>query len=166
MNRRRDARERVLQALYAHELGGGDVDHVIKTLIRPKLKDHPVALDFAISLLVRTLDHAREANRYIAEHAKNWAVGRIAVIDRILMRMAIVEFLKFEDIPPKVSINESIEIAKRYSTAQSGKFINGILDAVLEDLKKDGVLRKTGRGLVGMGTDLEETPPAEVTEVE
>ncbi len=166
MNRRRDARERVLQALYAHELGGGDVDHVIKTLIRPKLKDYAVALDFAIRLLARTLDHGEEANRYIAEHAKNWAVGRIAVIDRILLRMAIVEFLHFEDIPPKVSINESIEIAKRFSTAQSGKFINGILDAVLEDLKKEDSLRKTGRGLVGMQPASEGTPPVEVTEVE
>ena len=64
--------------------------------------------------------------------------------------MAICELLTFEDIPPKVSINEAIEVAKRYSTSKSGKFINGILDAVLISLQREGRLRKKGRGLLGM----------------
>ena len=78
----------------------------------------------------------------------NWDLSRIALIDRILLRMGICEILFFPDIPPKVSINESIEIAKDYSTSSSGKFINGILDAILDDLKKDGKLNKKGRGLL------------------
>ena len=64
--------------------------------------------------------------------------------------MAVCEFLSFEDIPPKVTINEAIDIAKRYSTDKSGKFINGILDATLLDLQKQGRLKKSGRGLIGM----------------
>ena len=70
------------------------------------------------------------------------------MIDRILLRIGIVELIYFPDIPPKVTINEVIEIAKDYSTSNSNKFINGILDAVLSDLKKSGKLNKTGRGLI------------------
>jgi N utilization substance protein B len=75
-------------------------------------------------------------------------MNRIALIDKILLRIGICELLHFPDIPPKVSINESIEIAKDYSTAGSAKFINGILDAILAEEKKEGKLNKTGRGLV------------------
>lgn len=150
VSKRRSARECVLQALYAHELGGGDVDHVLKTVIDPKLDENPINRNFAISLLVRVIEYEEKASQLIASHAKNWDVARIAVIDRLLLRMAITEFLYFEDIPPKVSINEAIEIAKRFSTDQSSKFINGILDAVLEELQAEKQLRKTGRGLVGL----------------
>ena len=75
-------------------------------------------------------------------------MNRIALIDKILLRMGICELLYFPDIPPKVSINEVIEIAKVFSTAGSGKFINGILDAILSELKTTGNLKKTGRGLM------------------
>jgi N utilization substance protein B len=75
-------------------------------------------------------------------------------VDRLTLRMAITEFLHFEDIPPKVTINEAIEVAKSYSTEQSGTFLNGILDAVLKTLKTEGRLRKSGRGLVDI------TPPS------
>jgi len=74
--------------------------------------------------------------------------GKNALIDRILLRMGITELLFFPEIPPKVSINEVIEIAKEYSTSNSGKFINGILDAILSDLKLNSNLNKSGRGLI------------------
>ena len=70
--------------------------------------------------------------------------------------MGIAEFLYFEDIPPKVSINEVIDIAKEFSSANSGKFINGILDAILSELKKTGVLKKVGRGLINNNISNEE----------
>lgn len=139
-----------MQALYARELAEGDVQHVIDTILRPHLKDDPGSLGFATRLFLRSLDHAEEADRVIAEHVKNWDVSRIALIDRLLLRMAICEFLAFEDIPPKVTINEAIEVAKKYSTPRSGQFINGILDAVLLQLQEEGRLKKSGRGLVGM----------------
>nr|WP_243663960.1 transcription antitermination factor NusB [Rhodothermus marinus] len=69
--------------------------------------------------------------------------------------MAICELLAFEDIPPKVSINEAIELAKKYSTEKSGQFVNGVLDAVVLDLQRQGRLKKSGRGLIGMETLLQ-----------
>lgn len=139
-----------MQALYAREIAGGDVRHFIDTLIRPRLKDDPENLKFAESLFLRTLGRTDEVDGIIGKHTENWALSRIALIDHIVLRMAIVEFLTFEDIPPKVSMNEAIEVAKRYSTPKSGQFINGILDAVLVELQDGGKLKKSGRGLVGM----------------
>ena len=139
-----------MQALYAFELGGDEALHVIDTVIKPHLSDTPERLKFATSLFLRVIENTEEADQAIAQHTKNWDISRIALIDRLLLRMAICELLSFEDIPPKVSINEAIEVAKRYSTSKSGKFINGILDAVLLDLQHTGRLKKSGRGLVGM----------------
>ncbi|MFB3131772.1 MAG: transcription antitermination factor NusB [Rhodothermales bacterium] len=150
MSSRREARERVMQALYAFELGGGDAPHILDTLIRPKLTKDAAVRTFAERLFLRTLDYAEEADKLISQHADNWDLTRIALIDRVLLRMALSEFSRFEDIPPKVTINEAIDIAKRYSTNKSGKFINGILDATLLDLQKQGRLNKSGRGLIGM----------------
>jgi len=150
MSSRREARERTLQALYAFELGGGDASHVLGNVIEPGLKDDREAIEFATSLFLRTLDFAGEADETLVEYTKNWELSRIALIDRILLRMAMCEMLSFPDIPPKVTINEAIEVAKRFSTAKSGQFINGILDAVLLDFQKSGRLKKSGRGLIGM----------------
>lgn len=139
-----------MQALYAREIAGGDVRHFIDTLIRPRLKDDAENLKFAESLFLRTLGRTEELDEMIGRHTDNWDLSRIALIDHIVLRMAIAELLTFEDIPPKVSINEAIEVAKRYSTPKSGQFVNGILDAVLLDLQDGGKLKKSGRGLVGM----------------
>ena len=77
----------------------------------------------------------------------NWDFERIAILDRVILRMAICELKYFKEIPPKVSMNEAIELAKLFSTEKSGQFVNGILDAVFEDLEKAGELGKAGRGL-------------------
>ncbi len=122
----------------------------MRTVVRPALNKDEHAFNFAVSLLARTVEHRDVARELIERHAENWHLSRIAVIDRLLLQMAITEILTFEDIPPKVSINEAIDIAKRYSTVRSGQFINGILDAVLESLMAAGKVRKEGRGLVGM----------------
>lgn len=139
-----------MQAIYAFELGGDEAQHVLETVIQPRLKDDPESLKFATKLFLKSLDARKEAEELVVSYTKNWELSRIALIDRILLRMAICEMLHFEDIPPKVTINEVIEVAKTYSTAKSGKFINGILDAVLVDFQKAGRLKKSGRGLVGM----------------
>jgi len=150
MSSRREVRERVMQALYAYELGGGAPEHIIRVILKPDLDDEDGIQDFAVRLFLFTIDLAEEADRIVAQHAENWDLSRIALIDRLVLRIAICELLKFEDIPPKVSINEAIEVAKRYSTEKSGKFVNGILDATLVALKSEGRLKKSGRGLVGM----------------
>lgn len=153
MGNRRKAREYVMQALFAHELGDSDAEHTIKTILKPARDNiDSDTYDFSVTLFLRTLDHIRELDKIIAEHAKNWEVERIAVIDKILLRMALTEFLYTEDIPPKVSINEALEIAKTYSTPRSSRFINGVLDAALDSLKEEGRITKRGRGLIGMNS--------------
>lgn len=150
MSNRRQAREHVMRALYALELAEGTPDHAIHTLIEPPLEDDPSSLDFATKLFRRTVERKKEADQIISAHAENWDLDRIAAIDRSLLRMATCELLTFEEIPPKVSIDEAIEIAKKYSTPKSGPFINGILDSILMQLQREGRLQKSGRGLIGM----------------
>jgi len=84
----------------------------------------------------------------IAERTKNWESERIALMDTILMKMAICELLNFPSIPVKVTINEYLELSKDYSTPKSNSFINGILDKILGDLKKTNTIKKIGRGLI------------------
>ena len=150
MSSRREVREKVMQALYAYDVSGSEAKHVIDTVLKPDLAADDTSFKFATKLFLRALDNRDEADRLVEAHVQNWDMGRMALIDRILLRMGITEFLAFEDIPPKVTINEIIEVAKKYSTARSGQFINGVLDAVLLDLEREGRLRKSGRGLVGM----------------
>ena len=98
--------------------------------------------EFARELLRTTIDKKEVALEYIKPKLKNWDPDRIAVLDMLLMRMGVCEFLFFETIPPKVTINEYIDLAKEYSTQQSGQFINGILDNIHKDLVKDDKMHK------------------------
>ncbi|MFQ5769284.1 MAG: transcription antitermination factor NusB [bacterium] len=145
MSRRR-ARELALRALYAHELSGNVVEVIIEDMIRHCDEDEKVK-DFACNLLKISVQNKEHCDNLIIQKTQNWDFERIAVIDKLILRLAICEFLFFEDIPPKVSIDEAIEIGKQYSTERSGQFINGILDSILVDLKKQDLLKKTGRGL-------------------
>ncbi len=146
MFKRRIVRERVLQILYAFELNNESLQ-ILTDSILSDLTDS-VDRKFANDLVNRVVIHINELDVKIKERVDNWEMGRIALIDKLLLRMGICELFYFPDIPPKVSINECIEIAKIYSTAGSGKFINGILDAILNELKSRGELNKSGRGLV------------------
>lgn len=143
---RRRGRELALYALYAFEMTKNPVEQIKKEVIESEEKNQ-VIISFAEELVNITINHSKNLDDLIGRWAHNWEFSRIAIIDKLILRIAISEFLYFEDIPPKVSIDEAIEISKKYSTEQSGKFINGILDSVLNDLKKLGQIRKTGRGL-------------------
>ncbi len=103
---------------------------------------------FIIDLFNKVVAFEQEYQKLIAEKTKNWEAERIAVMDTLLMRMAIVELVHFSSIPIKVTMNEYIEIAKEFSTPKSNSFINGILDKILADLKAAGKIRKVGRGLI------------------
>jgi N utilization substance protein B len=150
--RRRIIRERVVQALYAFEIGGDPVEHVVGTILTG-LKNNPAAYEFARKLVQQTITHTPEIDTVIREKVTNWDFKRIAVLDRLILRMGICELLYFKEIPPKVSMNEAIELAKLFSTQRSGQFVNGVLDAVLNDMKAAGGLTKAGRGLYeGDGT--------------
>ena len=144
--KRRIVREKVLQILYAYEMNHDGHKQIVLSLLKDV--DDPLDKEFANELISKVIKYSDDFDKKIKERVANWEMNRIALIDKVLIRMGICELLYFPDIPPKVSINESIEIAKEYSTARSGKFINGILDAILTELKENGKLNKSGRGLV------------------
>jgi len=104
--------------------------------------------NFMETLFQNTLGQAEENEALITEAAANWDLDRIALIDRILMKMAIAEARSFESIPLKVTLNEYIELSKYYSTPKSSGFINGILDQLFNEMKADKRIVKVGRGLL------------------
>ncbi|MEJ2506815.1 MAG: transcription antitermination factor NusB, partial [Ignavibacteriaceae bacterium] len=128
-SKRRIVREKVMQVLFANEMNKDSLQLQINEI----LSDIEAGSDrdFANDLIKNVLEHVEDFDSMIKTRVANWEMNRIALIDRILFRMGICELLCFSDIPPKVSINEAIEISKEYSTAGSAKFINGILDAIL-----------------------------------
>jgi len=99
-------------------------------------------------LFVKCIESDDEFTKLVADKTSNWEPERIALVDMLLMKMALCEILKFPQIPVKVSINEYLEVAKLYSTPNSHGFINGILDKIQLDLRKQNKINKTGRGLV------------------
>jgi N utilization substance protein B len=103
----------------------------------------PDKWDFAKTLLNTVLEKSEHLESFIIPRLKNWDAERIALLDMIIMKMGVAEFLYFETIPPKVTINEYIDIAKEYSTQQSGQFVNGILDNIHKELQQQGKLHKT-----------------------
>lgn len=145
-NKRRGLREKVLQILYAYEMNGEGLSYLTEGILTDLEQEED--REFCRALVYKIVASKKILDERISERVDNWELNRIALIDKLLLRMAISEILFFPDIPPKVSINEVIEIAKNYSTPNSGKFINGILDTILSDLKDKGELNKTGRGLI------------------
>ena len=130
MKRRSRARELALQTLYQVDLTREtERANVDAFLDEQEAEEEP--REFARALVHGTLEHQEEIDEKIAEVTQNWAISRMAVIDRNVLRLAAHELLHREDIPPKVSVNEAIEIGKRFSTTNSGAFINGILDKIM-----------------------------------
>lgn len=149
--RRRTIREKVLQVLYAHEISQEPITNVIDYILTD-LQNYKADFDFAKQIIYKVLQHQEELDEIIKTKVANWEFSRIAVIDKFLLRIGICELIYFDEIPPKVTINEAIEIAKNYSTDKSSKFINGVLDSVYEQLEKDKKLTKSGRGLISSST--------------
>lgn len=104
-------------------------------------------IEFGNSLANMIVNKQDYLNELMDEFTQNWELDRIAKIDRYLVQSAICELLYFEEIPPKVSINEAIEISKKYSTDRSKMFVNGVLDSILKKLTNEGKIIKKGRGL-------------------
>jgi N utilization substance protein B len=156
---RREARERAVQFLFQHDLNppenldaalehfwhaqrvAAHVDDKKATWgerieLPPPTADEAALRLFADPLIRGTIEHRDECDTIIKKHAKNWDLHRIATVDRNIMRLAIFEMLHRDDIPPVVSINEAVDIAKKFSTQDSGKFVNGILDKVKGELMR------------------------------
>ena len=130
---RRAARQCVLKALFAYQFSKNEtIDQLVSE--NPELKDNN---DFIRSLFDIVLDHVKLTEDIIKSHLENWEIDRVALIDKILLKMGICEIYFIDDIPPKVTISEMVEIAKIYSTDESPVFINGILDAVFKNYIKE-----------------------------
>jgi N utilization substance protein B len=147
MRKRRKARELALQRLYAHEISGNSLGKILDELAED-FKGDPDIEAFASALLRRCIENKELLDKDVESLIKNWDFSRIALVDRLILRLANCELLYFDEIPPKVTINEAIELAKLFSTAKSGRFVNGILDSLLKKLKQENRLAKSGRGLM------------------
>lgn len=160
MGMRREARERAVQFLFQYDLNRPDDLELAlnqfwesqsaaavaeekapatwgeKRELPPVTPAEAATRTFAEGLIRGALEQQIEIDQQIRKYAKNWDLNRMAVVDRNVLRLAIYEMLFREDIPPVVSINEAVDIAKRFSTEDSGKFVNGILDRVKSDLMR------------------------------
>ncbi len=129
MKKRTQARELALQILYQINITGDDANNSLNNFWK-KHRASPQIKEFAIELVTGTVTNLRKIDQTISKCTENWQIGRMAVVERNILRMACYELLFMEDIPPKVSINEAINIAKKFATPQSGKFVNGVLDKI------------------------------------
>jgi N utilization substance protein B len=160
MGKRREARERAIQFLFQHDLNPpDDLDAALeqfwesqrtavlaeekakaswgeKTELPPPTADEAAVRLFADPLIRGAIENRDESDGLIRKYCKNWDLPRIAAVDRNILRLAIYEMLHRDDIPPVVSINEAVDIAKRFSTQDSGRFVNGILDSVKAELMR------------------------------
>lgn len=173
---RRLAREKVLQILIANEICELPVEQLFEHIFfrdfnfeesKEIVNDHKILtpsevleieadipvvwkdndIKFATNLIMLTKEYKALNTEILIKFADNWEIQRMAIIDKYLMLIAITEILYCPDIPSKVSINEVLDIAKSYSTDKSSVFINGILDKILISMKKEGKIKKEGRGL-------------------
>lgn len=138
MRKRTKAREYVVQMLYQVDITGGNWQETLKNFwefneqedISAELKE------FSAELLGGVAEHMQEIDKKISKYAANWQLERMAFVDRNIMRLGCFELIFREDIPPKVAINEAVELAKKYSGSESGKFVNAILDQIKIEKEK------------------------------
>lgn len=138
----------VMQGMVAKTIKNFTSEDPFKNKLTPISQDWAEDSKFVQDLFTYTLKNNKEYQELIAERTKNWESERIALMDTILMKMAICELLNFPSIPVKVTINEYLDLSKDYSTPKSNSFINGILDKILGDLKRTNTIHKVGRGLI------------------
>lgn len=130
---RRLARETALKAAYIREMRGCSPEEALQDPLA--CEDHSLPA-YAVRLLTHVERFREHLDDVIRAKVERWEFHRIAVLDRLILRLATAELLYFPDVPPKVTINEAIEIAKLYSTEKSGRFVNGVLDAIWNDFNK------------------------------
>lgn len=130
MRKRTQARECVLQILYQHEINSVPVDELFGRFWEQNPVESEEIRTFAEEIVRGTIDRLAEINAVIDKYAENWDMNRMAMVDRNILRFACYELLFRADIPPKVTINEAVNVAKKFSQEDSGKFVNGILDKI------------------------------------
>lgn len=138
----------VMQGMVAKTIKNFTSEDAFANKLTPISQDWDEDSKFVEDLFIYTLRNDKDYQALIAERTKNWESERIALMDTILMKMAICELLNFPSIPVKVTINEYLDLSKDYSTPKSNSFINGILDKIMGDLKRTNSIKKIGRGLI------------------
>lgn len=141
---RRLARRIALQVLFTNEFLREEVDSVVHRVaesLEEKLSP------FSRELIDKTSEHEEPLNDLIRKHLRNWDYQRVAVLDRVLIRMALCEIVHFPDIPVEVTINEALEISKDFSNLKSRRFVNGILDSIYKELKSQNRLNKNAMSM-------------------
>lgn len=137
MRKRTKARECALQVLYQIDITKDSAEILLPLFWEGKEIEAEVK-DFATMLVNGTVGNLQNIDEVITKYASNWKLKRMAVIDRNILRLSTYELLYCKDIPPKVSINEAIDLAKKYGDVDSGKFVNGILDRINKEELPDG----------------------------
>ena len=133
---KRQARIITLQVIYAHEFKGSDLADTCEFMLDEGNPPIENVIKYGKQLSSLIFQHAIEVDEIIKNRSKNWDFDRITLIDKLILRMAMVEMIYVDEVPPKVSIAEGVEIAKQFSTEDSSSFINGILDAVYNKIVK------------------------------
>lgn len=137
MGKRRESRTLALKVLYMYELVGGMEEQILEdTAEKEDIADDMIVKDYAYNLITKVIANMETLNSIIEECTENWTISRMAVIDRNILRIAITEILLQDNVPDVVAIDEAIEIAKAYSTEDSGGFVNGILDYIVNNKKQ------------------------------
>jgi len=132
MTNRRQARECALEVLYRLDLVGDEPEHTIaEILLRKNPSDE--AETYLRRLVDSVLGDQQEIDAVLRKHLSRWRLERLTMLDRAILRLAAAELLFFDDVPPKVSINEAVEIAKKYGDDDAGKFVNGVLDSIFQE---------------------------------
>jgi N utilization substance protein B len=135
---RHRARESAFQMLYQWEVGGAAPAQIAADYLTIEQEGvtplTPVNRRFAERLMTGTVEHVAELDRLIGLHARHWRIERIAIVDRLILRLAIFELLHLPDTPPNVVIDEAIELARTFSEEEAVRFVNGVLDAVYKSL--------------------------------
>jgi N utilization substance protein B len=129
MTQRRCARESALEVLYRFDIGNEAIDKSIVEILK-KIKFSPQGEKFFLKLVEETNKNLNLIDETIKQTLEHWTFSRLSSVDRAILRVACCELLFFIDIPPKVVINEALEIAKKYGSAESARFVNGVLDAI------------------------------------
>ena len=130
MRKRTQGREYTLQLLYQFEINPQELDSLLISFWTEHAEVSSEIRNFAEDLVKGTVQHLEELDKVIERYTENWHLNRMAAIDRNILRFATYELLFLSDIPPKVTINEAVNIAKKYSKEDSGKFVNGVLDKI------------------------------------
>jgi N utilization substance protein B len=132
MTNRRLARESALEVLYRLDLVSDEPENTISEILLRKNPSEE-AETYLRRLVDAALGHQQEIDVTLRKHLTRWRLERLTVLDRAILRLAAAEILYFDDVPPKVSINEAVEIAKKYGDDEAGKFVNGVLDSVFRE---------------------------------